>query len=171
MFATVANAGAPDVEGPDVSSAEPAFLPVAAGTVVGSIAGAVAGLAVAVAVPEIREAQQIAPLSLTMAASSIVGSALGAGVGSAVGGHDTMATTAAVLGALPGGFVGAWVGIGAAYVAMTALPAVATAPSVDGQIHPAVVIVQSLQWLGTTAGAVGGAALGLSVADKLRAHE
>ncbi len=171
MLATLANAGAPDGEVPGVSSAEPAFLPVAAGTVVGSIAGAGAGIAVAMAVPEIREAQQIAPLSLTMAASSFVGSALGAGIGSAVGGHDTMATTAAVLGALPGAFVGAWVGIGAAFVAMTALPALATAPSGDGQLHPAVVIVQSLQWLGTTTGAVGGAALGLSVADQLRAHE
>jgi hypothetical protein len=138
---------------------------------VGSVVGAGAGLVVASAVPDIRDAQQIAPLSLTMTAATLLGGTVGAAMGSVAGGGGAAGAGAAAAGAVPGGLVGAAVGAMAGFVTLSALPTVATAPSVDGQLHPAVAVVQSLLWAGTAAGAAGGAAVGLSIADALSASE
>jgi hypothetical protein len=180
ILAPLAHAAEPAVDAPTSPSAPaatsaPAFAvarPTAAlGALVGSVVGAGAGMVVASAVPDIRDAGQIAPLSLTMTAATLLGGTVGAGVGGVAGGVGAAAAWAAAAGALPGGVVGAWVGAMAGFVTLSALPTVATAPSVDGQLHPAVAVVQSLLWVGTTAGAAGGAAVGLSIADAVVAHE
>jgi hypothetical protein len=144
----------------------------ALGAIAGSVVGAGAGIVVASAVPGIRDTRQVAPLSVTMTAATLLGGTIGAGLGGvAGGGGGAAAAAAAATGALPGGLVGAAVGAMASFVTLSAVPTLATAPSVDEQLHPAVAVVQSLLWVGTAAGAVGGAVVGLSIADGCSASE
>jgi hypothetical protein len=143
----------------------------ALGAIAGSVVGAGAGMVVASAVPGIRDTRQVAPLSVTMTAATLLGGTIGAGLGGVAGGGGGAAAAAAATGALPGGLVGAAVGAMASFVTLSAVPTLATAPSVDGQLHPAVAVVQSLLWVGTAAGAVGGAAVGLSIADGFATSE